>query len=255
MSQDIVPFDYAAFGIAPDKASRLEFYASRIEAGHQSAMVAMMQTAEAVAKAREEFQANQDFGLWRQQRLSWLSNDMGSHYINLWNQYGEEFVSDTCRKRLFQVSPSLLRIMAQPAADGIREDVEARIEAGEKVPVAEIERLKREHKAKLEQAAKEAEEARSCEAIARKQADIAKAEARRIEQEIRAVQGHPSPRGERRLFRCTLGAFKQTSSKFHRVNVALSRPRSRSAYETGLALVVFRPCFLSQLWRLACVVW
>ena len=52
-----------------------------------------------------------------------------------------------------------------------------------------------------------------------------------------------------------LGAFKQTSSKFHRVNVALSRPRSRSAYETGLALVVFRPCFLSQLWRLACVVW
>jgi hypothetical protein len=143
MSGDLSLFNYAGAGIPADAASRLEFYAARVEAGHQNAVTAMMQTAEALAKARDEFPSNQGFGEWRGARLPWLSSGMASQYLNVWTQYGDA-VLDPGQGRLFQTSTTVLRLLAQPAADDIRDAVEARIAAGEDVTKAEIERLKRE---------------------------------------------------------------------------------------------------------------
>ena len=144
MATDLTLFDYAGQGIAADKASRLEFYAARIEAGHQNAMASMMQAAEALSNAREEFRADQDFGRWRTQRLPWLTNNMGAEYLNLWKVYGDQFGSHPGGNRLFLTSATALRMLAQPAAEPIREQVEQRIEAGETITKAEVERLKRE---------------------------------------------------------------------------------------------------------------
>ncbi|MBP2233364.1 hypothetical protein TSH100_15145 [Azospirillum sp. TSH100] len=78
MSGDLTLFNYAGAGIPADTASHLEFYAARVEAGHQNAVAAMMQTAEALAKAREEFPADKELGEWRAARRPWLSNGMVS---------------------------------------------------------------------------------------------------------------------------------------------------------------------------------
>ena len=172
MTNELTTIDYSSFNVTAEKASRLEFYAARIEAGHQNAMMAMMQVAEALNKARGELPADQEFGRWRAARLPWLSENLGGQYLNLWSDYGDRFAPDMCQDRLFQMSPSFLRVLSQPAADGIREDVEARINAGESLVVADIARLKAEHKAKIEATEKAAAEAR---ALAEKEAADAKA--------------------------------------------------------------------------------
>ncbi len=108
----------------------------------------MMDAAQALQDARSLFKADHDFGAWRQARLGWLSKDLAGQYINLWKQYGEAYLAGTRQGFFDRVSVSALRMLAQPAADGIRPDVETRIEAGEHVATAEIARLKAELKEK-----------------------------------------------------------------------------------------------------------
>ena len=146
MTADMIPFDYAAHGIAADAAVRLEAYALSVEASHQNALAAMMRAAKALANARDEFPGDREFGRWRTARLPWLSSNMASQYLNVWNQYGHDprFALDTCQGDMLGIAPSLMRMLAQPAADDVREEVEDRIRAGEHVTVAEFERMKRE---------------------------------------------------------------------------------------------------------------
>jgi len=143
MSTEVTAFDYAA--LPADQAVRVRAAAERI---HVRTKVAIIENGRDLLAVRGMPEMAGRFVAWLEAEFN-LSEGTAYNMMQVAENLGERFVNFT------NVGPSVLYALAAPSTpDHVRDDVAARAAAGEKITVAEVERLKREAKAAREAAAR-----------------------------------------------------------------------------------------------------
>ncbi|RWR28843.1 hypothetical protein D2T31_12075 [Sinirhodobacter populi] len=155
---------------AAEREDRLYSLALQVAHFATGAMMNEIEAGRALMEARAMFPSNETFGAWRSETLPDLHRNQALRFMQVAEQYGDKPVM------LKALSMRALRALSAPSTpQSVRDEVEARTDAGENVTAAEIDRLKREA-SEAERRAKEAE-AKADSATAEADRQRAKADA------------------------------------------------------------------------------
>lgn len=124
---------------AAEREDRLYDLALKVAHFATGARMNEIEAGRALMEARAEFESDNDFGAWRAETLPDLHRNQALRFMQVAQEYGDKPVM------LKALSMRALRALSAPSTpQSVREEAEARAEAGERVSAAEIERLKRE---------------------------------------------------------------------------------------------------------------
>lgn len=131
-------FDYSHFSLEPVQVDFLETCAQGVEAGVKITVEGILEIGSALSAARKVLVSDKDFGRWRQGRLPWLQKQIAMNFMRVYERFG----SENLQYKNYTVecyTPSLLYLLAAPSTpDSVVSDITARVEAGEKVKVKEV---------------------------------------------------------------------------------------------------------------------
>jgi DNA repair exonuclease SbcCD ATPase subunit len=141
MTTDVTIFDYAA--LPTERATEIRAVAERI---HLRTAVAVIENGRDLIKVRNMPEMNGRFVAWLNAEFS-MSRQTAYNMMQAAENLGDRFPN------FGNVAPSILYALAAPSTpETVRDQVETRVGAGERITVAEVERLKREAKAAREAA-------------------------------------------------------------------------------------------------------
>ena len=143
MTTEATAFDYRA--LPSERALEVRAVAERI---HKRTTVAVIENGRDILAVREMPEMKGRFVAWLKAEFN-LSEGTAYNMMQAAENLGDRFVTIT------NIGPSALYALAAPSTpETVRQEIEARAAAGEKITVAEVERLKREAKAAQEAAAR-----------------------------------------------------------------------------------------------------
>ncbi|MEI7609862.1 MAG: hypothetical protein WCJ64_20975 [Rhodospirillaceae bacterium] len=195
MTSEISTF-YAGF--PSDIKDTLEGLAIRWEAetkieeiAFETAIQAVMRKGRILSEARELFGKNNNkYGEWVKWRLPGTHRDTALNYRSLWETYGVEGLRNGSATPLLEKIglKGLYALSAPSTPEPVRQEIERRAIEGGDTSVAEIARLKAEHKAALDAKAKEVADAKALVAAKDRIINAGSANERRAMDERDAAQ-------------------------------------------------------------------
>ena len=143
MTTEVTAFDYQA--LPSERALEVRAVAERI---HKRTTVAVIENGRDLLAVREMPEMKGRFVAWLKAEFN-LSEGTAYNMMQAAENLGDRFVTIT------NIGPSALYALAAPSTpEKVRQEIESRAAAGEKITVAEVERLKREARAAQEAAAR-----------------------------------------------------------------------------------------------------
>ena len=143
MTTEVTAFDYQA--LPSERALEVRAVAERI---HERTTVAVIENGRDLLAVREMPEMKGRFVAWLKAEFN-LSEGTAYNMMQAAENLGDRFVTIT------NIGPSALYALAAPSTpEEVRQEIESRAAAGEKITVAEVERLKREARAAQEAAAR-----------------------------------------------------------------------------------------------------
>jgi len=131
-------FDYSSYSLEKTQVEFLESCAQGVEAGVKITVEGILEIGKALSAAREVLTANQDFGRWCQARLPWLDRFQVLRFMQVYDKFGR---GDSLQQIVAtdKLSISILYALAAPSTpESVVTDITARVNAGEKVKVKEV---------------------------------------------------------------------------------------------------------------------
>ena len=131
-------FDYSSYPLEKTQVEFLESCAQGVEAGVKITVEGILEIGKALSAAREILPANQDFGRWRAERLSFLSRQSVLNFIQVYEKFGKtNLLHNNCATKNY--APTLLYLLSAPSTpESVVTDITARVNSGEKVKVKEV---------------------------------------------------------------------------------------------------------------------
>jgi Protein of unknown function (DUF3102) len=143
MTTEVTAFEYGA--LPSERALEVRAVAERI---HKRTTVAVIENGRDLLAVREMPEMKGRFVAWLKAEFN-LSEGTAYNMMQAAENLGDRFVTIT------NIGPSALYALAAPSTpEEVRQEIESRAAAGEKITVAEVERLKRETRAAQEAAAR-----------------------------------------------------------------------------------------------------